>query len=647
MHYYEVAISKIFRADVDLLTYSNTDELSVGQIVAVEVGKKRVIGIVFRKTTEPNYPTKAILNIIEDTPLPLQQINLMRWIADYYVSPLANIIQTFLPSGLEKKRKTNLKTINPVKRHRTNILFNNDQLKALESIDKYQDGTMLLHGITGSGKTEVYIELAKKALNQDRSCIILTPEISLTPQLISEFNNHFDNLVITHSKMTESARHKAWLTTLNSTTPQVIIGPRSALFLPLKNIGLIVVDESHEPSYRQDQSPKYSALRVATMLGRFHGAKVVFGSATPNISDKYLTEQSNRPAITMTKKARTNTIEQTVSVIDITQKNLFKKHRFISDILIEQIENNLKNNLQTLIFHNRRGNTQTTICYKCGWRAECPNCHIPFTLHSDQHHLKCHVCSQQSNVPTSCPECGSTDILHKGVGTKLIESELSRLFPDANIARFDTDNKNKESLDSRYQELYDGTINIAIGTQTVAKGLDLPHLRTVGIIQADSGLALPDYSTSERIFQLLTQVIGRVGRNEHETKVILQTYQPNHPIIKYSINQDYEGFYKYTIKERSKSLFPPFVHLLKLTCIYKTEIAAIRNAKKIATEIRSSVEPGIQILGPTPAFHERKNDTYRWQLIIKSKSRQPLIDIAKKLSNNPNWQIDIDPTSLL
>lgn len=647
MHYYEVAISKIFRTGSDFLTYSSLENLIVGQIVVVEVGKKQIIGIVFKESKKPEYKTKPISIVVENTPIPPEQIELIKWMSDYYISPIATVLQTFLPSGITKKRKENTKKTEVVTRHRTNILFNNEQVKALEIIKKTPNSTLLLHGITGSGKTEVYIELAKRAMADGESSIILTPEISLTPQLISEFSNHFDNLIITHSKMTESSRHLSWQKALVSDQPVVVIGPRSALFLPLKNIGLIVVDESHEPSFKQDQSPKYSTLRVATILGRYHNAKVIFGSATPSISDKYLAEESNRPIIKMTQLARTGGIKPDVHLIDMTKKNLFKKHRFISDKLIEDIQNNIENNHQTLIFHNRRGSTHATICYKCNWRADCPNCFIPLVLHSDHHHLRCHVCSYGATIPTSCPDCGSVEIIHKGVGTKLIEQELIKLFPNANIARFDADNKNNATINSRYKELYEGTINIAIGTQTIAKGLDLPYLRTVGIIQADAGLALPDFSTDERVFQLLTQVIGRVGRNEHKTNVILQTYQPNHPSIQNSLSQDYDSFYEHSIEERRRSLFPPFVYLLKLTCVYKTEEAAIRNARKIAKELKNATDPGIQILGPTPAFYERQNDTYRWQLVIKSKNRKPLTDIARKFVNNPNWQVDIDPTSLL
>jgi len=646
MHYYEVAPSQIFRADSGIFTYSSKPKLPVGQIVLIEVGKKQVVGVVVRSTTEPTYKTKNIVSIVEDTPLPHQLVSLALWLSKYYVTPLATVLQTILPRGLQKKRRPLTKQSKITKRDRTNIVFNQEQIDAINEINKHESGTFLLHGITGSGKTEIYINAAKTAINANKSAIILVPEISLTPQLIAEFSNHFDNLLVTHSKMTESARHQVWIEVLNSMTPRVVIGPRSALFTPLKDIGIIIIDEAHEPGFKQEQSPKYSALRVATMLGRYHNAKVIFGSATPSVIDRYLAEQSNRPILKLTKIARIDSIPPSVTLVDMTKHTNFSNHRFLSNQLIEQITNTLQSGKQILVFHNRRGSTSTTLCENCGWMAECPKCFLPLTLHADNHRLHCHICGYDTNVPTSCPTCKSTDIIHKGIGTKLIESELSKLFPNANIARFDADNTNDEAVNTRYDDLYNGKIDIVIGTQIIAKGLDLPHLRTVGVIQADAGLSLPDFSSNERTFQLLAQVVGRVGRNKHQTQVIVQSYQPTHPSIMYGLSQDYESFYSHTLNERKKGLFPPFTYLLKLTCVYKTESAAINNAKKLAAELRNKAHVDVQILGPTPAFYVRQHDTYRWQLVLKSPRREHLIDILSMMPSS-YWQFELDPTSLL
>ena len=646
MHYYEVAPNQIVRAGSTSFTYSSNVPQRIGQIVLIEIGKKKMVGVIIKKVDKPSYPTKEIISIIEPTPLPNQLIDLAIWLSKYYVSPLATVLQTILPNGIQKTRRIKPHQTQITKRERTNIVFNEEQSNVLSTLANNNAGTFLLQGVTGSGKTEIYIAIAKKSISEGKSIIILVPEIALTSQLISEFSNHFNNLLVTHSKMTESERHLVWTEALNNSEPNVIIGPRSALFTPLRNIGAIIIDEAHEPSYKQEQSPKYSALRTATMLGRFHKAKVIFGSATPSIVDRYLADQSNQPILKLSKIARPDSIKPNVALIDMTKSNNFKKHRFFSKQLINQITETLQNKCQTLIFHNRRGSANTTLCEKCGWTAQCPKCYLPLSLHSDNHRLRCHICGHNENVPTVCPVCKSVDIIHKGIGTKLIESELRKLFPDANIARFDADNTDDQAVNARYDELYSGIIDIAIGTQIIAKGLDLPRLRTVGIIQADTGLAIPDYNTNERTFQLLAQVIGRVGRNEHQTNVIVQTYQPTHPSIVNGLTQDYESFYSHTLLERKKGLFPPFTHLLKLTCIYKTEASAIKNAQKLAIALRAKVKSEVKILGPTPAFYERQHNTYRWQLVLKSPKREYLIDTINLIPPT-HWQFELDPASLL
>jgi primosomal protein N' (replication factor Y) len=383
------------------------------------------------------------------------------------------------------------------------------------------------------------------------------------------------------------------------------------------------------------------------MLGRFYGAKVVFGSATPNITDRYLAEKSNLPILQLNSVARIGSIPAVISLVDMkNHSNLASGHRFFSKQLVDQISITLMSNKQVLIFHNRRGSANTTLCDNCGWTAQCPKCFIPLSLHSDKHQLLCHVCGYYEPVPTFCPVCKGVDIIHKGLGTKLIETELQKLFPMANISRFDADNSTAETVNNRYDDLYAGKIDIAIGTQIIAKGLDLPHLRTVGVIQADTGLSLPDFNTIERTFQLLSQVIGRVGRNNKKTQVIVQTYQPNHPSIVHGLTQNYDAFYAGALGERKKGLFPPYSFLLKLTCVYKTELSAIKNAKKLATELRVKSHPDVKILGPTPAFYERQHGTYRWQLVLKSPKREHLIESLKYVPTK-FWQFELDPTSLL
>ena len=507
-------------------------------------------------------------------------------------------------------------------------------------------GTALLHGVTGSGKTRVYIELIQQVIGTGQSAIVLVPEIALTSQLVDEFSHHFGAVTLTHSRQTEAERHTAWRNMLLSTTPQVIIGPRSALFLPVAHPGIVIIDEAHEPSLKQEQAPRYSALRAASFIAQQTSGKALFGSATPLVSDMYLAEKRQRPIIRLADKATEGAVTPTVTLIDATKRDNFRRHHFLSDRLLTEIEHTFDSGHQALIFHNRRGTTSTTLCEQCGWTAHCPRCFVPLTLHADHHTLRCHICNHQERVPTSCPVCHFASVIHKGIGTKLLETELAKIFPKQTIARFDADVDASSTVDQRYHELYSGDIDLIIGTQVVAKGLDLPHLRTVGIVQADAGLALPDYSASERTFQLIAQTVGRVGRSAHPTQVIVQSYQPSHPAITDGITQNYEHFYHETLSLRQQGGFPPFRFLLKLTCSYKTEQTAVRNARQLAQILKTHTATDVTILGPTPAFYERQRDNYRWQLIAKSPKREHLVALLDHIPTQ-HWQAELDPISLL
>jgi len=647
MFYYEVAPTRIIRANAAVFTYASEAQLLPGQIVSIEVGKKAILGLVMKEVEEPTFVTKPILSVVTTTPLPSSLLQLSTWLSSYYSTPLATVLQTVLPRGVDKKRRVRPPVVhNESIRKRTTIVLNNEQQKAVDTLLGAGQATIVLQGVTGSGKTEVYKAIARSMIAANKSVIVLVPEISLTSQIIGEFVHDFPNVIVTHSHMTEAERHAAWQQALESPTPRVIIGPRSALFMPVKTLGAILIDESHEPSYKQEQAPRYSALRAASMLGRFSDALVVFGSATPSVADRYVAESGGHMIVRLDRPARANATAPVISLIDMTKRDNFKRHRFISDALVTSVEKNMAAGKQTLIFHNRRGSASTTLCENCGWTAQCPRCFVPLTLHADQYRVSCHICGFHEKVPTRCPVCQSADIIHKGIGTKLVETELSKLFPKARIARFDSDNKQDETVHSLYDALYKGEIDIAIGTQVVAKGLDLPHLRTVGVIQADSGLSLPDFAASERAFQLLAQVIGRVGRDEHASEVVVQTYQATHPAITFGLSQNYEGFYQYALEQRQHGHFPPFTYLLKLTDVYKSERAAVRAAQEVARTLRKELHEDVRLLGPTPSFYERQHDTYRWQLILKSPKREHLIE-ALKFVPTTHWQSELDPSSLL
>ena len=648
MHYYSVVPVIRTYQQRDSLTYASNLSLQPGQIVLVEIGKKSALGVILRGDKKPTFATKEITRVIETTSLPAPLLKLASWLSEYYSTAPSQVWQTLLPSGLEKKRHKQDFFHPIVSRKRTNIVFNKEQSTAVAAIEKMSSGTALLQGVTGSGKTQVYIEAAKKILNKHKqSVIILVPEIALTSQTIAEFSNHFEEkIIVTHSTMTDSQRHAVWLHCLHAKTPQVVIGPRSALFSPLEDVGLIVIDECHEPSFKQEQSPRYSALRAASILASHHKAKLILGSATPSVSDYFLAEKSKRPILKLTKPAKPDYKPAEIKVVDMTKPRNFTKHRFLSNELLKHIDSSLQKKEQALIFHNRRGSAPTTLCENCGWHAACPRCFVPLVLHADTFSLHCHICGYKEVVPTACPECHNASIIHKGIGTKLIAEELQKQFPHASIKRFDGDTHNSETVEKLYQQLYEGKIDIIVGTQVVAKGLDLPKLSTIGIVQADSGLLLPDFQSSERVFQLTAQALGRVGRNSNDSTVIVQSYQPTHFSIEAAISGNYMGFYKNTLQERQRGVFPPYTHLLKLTCAYKTESGAINAAKKLTDLLQQKANKTTTVLGPTPAFYERARDTYRWQLIIKSPSRKDLVSLLKEVPP-AKWQAELDPISLL
>ncbi len=639
---------RIARAGSDTFTYGSDVPLAIGHIVVIELGKKEVIGVIIAATEKPSFVAKPIVSRVEEKPLPEGLVQTAQWMAAYYATPLATVLQTILPRGLQKTRRSRPQTAHISRRERTHFVLNSEQQAAVKTIMTSSPGTTLLHGVTGSGKTQVYIEAAKQTLAAGRSVILLVPEIALTSQLVDEFSHHFDDIILTHSKQTEAERHLAWREALTAPIPRVVIGPRSALFMPLADVGLVAIDEAHEPSFKQEQAPRYSALRVASILAHHQApaGRVILGSATPLVSDYYLALRSNRPVIELSKRARDDATPPQIIVIDSTKRESFKQHRFLSDVLLSHIDATLQNGEQTLLFHNRRGSASTTLCEQCGWVATCPRCFVPLTLHADRYSLECHICGHKERMVTSCPVCQNANIIHKGIGTKLIESELQKRYPHKTIVRFDADTTNENTVNKRYAELYDGSIDIIIGTQVIAKGLDLPHLRTVGVVQADAGLSLPDYGASERTFQLIAQVVGRVGRSHHATTVILQSYQPTHPAITDGIAQHYQHFYDTTIAERKRALFPPFVFLMRLTCVYKTETAAVRNAQTLARTLKAKAVAGVTIFGPTPAFYERQHDTYRWQLIVKSATRADLIALTANIPAT-HWHVELDPISLL
>lgn len=651
--YYEVIPIRQFRDDAGILTYSSETSLKPGHIVEIPLGKSKTFGIVLKSVRSVNFKTKPISKILYDTPLPDHILKSILWLSEYYLTPLPATAKLFLPNGIGKNRRklkseitdSIAKTIKNPK-----IDLNPAQKQALQGLQSAPEATKLLHGVTGSGKTNIYLKLASECESEGKSTILLVPEIALTSQLVQVFEQFFkDKIILIHSKQTEATRHKIWEEILESTTPKIIIGPRSALLSPVKDLGLVIIDEAHESTYYQENTPKYSALRLASFIASSLKISCIYGTATPILADYHLAKTKNS-LITLSEKAKKTALAPNIKIIDLKSRENFLKNRYFSDLLLDKITENGRNGHQTLIFHNRRGSAPLTICEHCGWQALCPECFLPLNLHSDTYNLICHSCGHSEKVPPSCPECQTPGIIHKGIGTKLLESELKKLFKNAKIARFDADNKKHESLDALYSSVKSGEINIIIGTQTIAKGLDLPLLATIGVVQADAGLSLPDFSAEEKTYELLSQVIGRVGRGHLDAAdVIIQTFQPDHPAITSAISGNYQTFAAHLISCRKKAFLPPFAYIAKLSITYKTETLAVKYAKDYHRLIKNATVslPGFKLSTPTPAFHEKSANGYTWQIILHSASRANLLKVLKSLPKNPHLHLAIDPPSLL
>ncbi|MCR5700455.1 MAG: primosomal protein N' [Candidatus Saccharibacteria bacterium] len=676
--YYEV----IPEGRTEELTYFYDSSLSVGQIVLVPVGRREVPGVVIKKVAQPDFATKSILKVLYTKPLPRHLLDAVKFVHEYYLAPLGVAVGLVLPKGVEKqrrKRKTEQMFGNDDKTSRLGprpagpspraagansraaalrnapspecfnhpqlvIPLNSAQKKALEGLQKAPGATKLLFGVTGSGKTNIYLKMAAKALKQQKSSIILVPEIALTGQLVQVFEEVFgERVTVIHSKQTEAERHLIFDSLLLAKEPRIVVGPRSALFAPLDNLGLIVVDEEHEGAYYQENAPRYSAIRVASKIASGLGIDLILGSATPTAEDYYLALRQEA-VVEITEKAKASAVKPEVKLVDFKNRDNFRKNRYFCDDLLMKITENLAAGRQTLIFHNRRGSSPLTICENCGEELICPNCFLPLTLHADSYELVCHTCGFSEKVPAGCPKCGHPGLVHKGFGTKLLESELQRLFPKARVRRFDADNKKGEGMEAMYDDVKAGEVDILVGTQTLAKGLDLPRLATVGVVQADAGLSLPDYLAEERTFQLLTQVMGRVGRGHlSEAEVFVQTFRPEHPVLKFALNEDYKGFYEYLIVRRRKTGFPPFKFVTKLTITMKTERLVVKKVQELAAKL--AADKRLIVSPPQPAFHERTVRGYTWQIIVRAKSRKALIEVCNDLDQN--FKISLDPPGLL
>jgi primosomal protein N' (replication factor Y) (superfamily II helicase) len=645
MYFYLIWVRSSRYHGSEPLTYSSSENLKVGSIVQVELQKDTVMGLIVGTAGQPRFKTKPIVHAYPLPALPLHLIKLSQWLQAYYPAPLGIIGQQLLPAQLATKQITSppqqqfsapdLTTLPPLTA---------EQQAALIAIAAPE--TYLLHGKTGSGKTRLYIELAARAVASGKSAIILTPEISLTSQLANNFRAVFgDRVLVLHSQQAPSERQRAWLDSLQADQPVIVIGPRSALFSPIARLGLIVLDESHEAAYKQDQAPQYQTNRVAARLAQLTRSTLVLGSATPAINDYFLAARKNKPIINLFQLAQGEHPASRVTLVDMKDRALFPRSSYLSQPLINSVRQALARGEQSLLYLNRRGTARLVMCESCGWQATCPHCDIPLTYHGDKHELRCHSCDYHDSLPTNCPVCAHPSILFKTAGTKAIVDEVTKLFPNARTARFDTDNNRAERFEQHYEAVRRGDVDILIGTQLLAKGLDLPKLSTLGVLLADTSLYMPDFSAQERTFQLISQVLGRIGRGHVAGTAIIQTYHTDHPILAAAIAGDYLGFYESELKTRHQFLFPPYCYLLKLTCRRATS----RAAELAATKLKHTIQTGgfkVRVEGPAPSFYEKFQAKFQWQLVVKAVDRPELIKIIAALPTS-GWSFDIDPNDLL
>ena len=476
----------------------------------------------------------------------------------------------------------------------------------------------LLQGITGSGKTEVYLQIIQGALDMGKTAIVLVPEISLTPQMTERFIARFgDKVAILHSGLSNGEKYDEWRK-VERGDAQVVVGARSAIFAPLKNLGIIIIDEEHEASYKQDSNPRYHARDVALLRAQYNQAALVLGSATPSLESRARAGKGVYQHLRLTQRANPLASIPEVQLIDFRDYIGQNETSNFTPPLIEAIQDRLDKKEQVVLMLNRRGYSSFVMCRECGTVDTCPNCDISLTLHMDTKTMNCHYCGFSKEIPHVCPSCQSRSIRYYGTGTQKAYDELAELFPEARILRMDVDTTRKKGS---HQALLDqfgkGEADILLGTQMIAKGLDFPNVTLVGVLNADTALNLPDFRSSERTFQLLTQVAGRAGRAEKAGQVLIQSYNPQHYAIRFAKDQDYEGFYAYEMGIRRQLGYPPYYFTIGITLSHKKEEEVIRRAYEVMEILRSGLSDASIILGPTPKPIARTHNLYHYQILIK------------------------------
>lgn len=510
--------------------------------------------------------------------------------------------------------------------------------------------TFLLYGVTGSGKTEVYMDVIEKAINNGKSAIMLVPEIGLTPQIVGKFISRFGNVIsVLHSKLSDSERYDEYRKITNGES-KIVIGTRSAIFVPFTNIGVIIIDEEHTLSYKQDNNPRYSAINVAEWRSKYHNCPLVFGSATPSLESFAKAGNHVYKLLTLTERAGGSVLPN-VNIVDM-KKEVKKGNFILSDMLKNKIGEVLDRGEQAIILLNRRGYSSTISCKECGYVYKCPNCDITYTYHKSSNNLKCHYCGYSMVLPNKCSICGSDNLKDYGLGTEKLEETLNSLYK-ARIVRMDVDTTSKKG---QHQKIIDDfgehKYDILIGTQMIAKGLDFPLVTLVGVVSIDSSLTSPDYRASENTFQLLSQVSGRAGRSENKGEVIVQTFNPDHYAITLAKNHDYIDFYKEEMKVRKMLKYSPYYYMVLVSITSKDYELGFKEANKIGSYIRNNISSDSIVLGPTMANMFKVNNIYHYQIIIKYRKDDSLMKVLKFIidmqvkNNKIDVSIDFNPSRI-
>lgn len=595
---------------------------------------------------------KPIEEVLDDGPLvPESLLKLIEWTGQYYMSTAGLALKNAIPSGIFEGKKGGKGRITYDDEIRPAAIFNltSEQEKALTEINKAQSGAFLLHGVTGSGKTEIYLR-AIEALG-DKETIVLVPEIALTTQIIDRFRSRFkDKVAFFHSGLSPGERISQWRKIRNGEV-RVAIGVRSAVFAPFKNLGLIIIDEEHEASYKQFEGLRYSARDVALARAKIEGTKIVLGSATPSLESFYHAKKGKLTYLELTHRVERKPMPQ-VEIVDMTKEE--KESLSYSKKLLGVLKEALANGHQSLILLNRRGYSPFLMCVDCGYTYKCPACSITLTYHKDTKTLNCHYCNSFLEPQDVCPQCKGAKIKYIGLGTQRIEEELQVLIPELVLKRMDRDTTRKKLSHYRIVKDMEGKkIDVLLGTQMIAKGHDFPDVTVAAVVFADVALNLPDFRSSERTFQLFTQLAGRAGRGDAPGKVFIQTYEPQHYVFNYVCDHDYIGFYQNEIEMRKELSYPPFSKLIRIVFNFKSKDTAKKIMKDVSARTAKIRVPDITILGPAPAPVEKIRNYWRWHLILKGKNSKSLRQAASAVLETIRdikeikIDVDVDPINLL